>query len=64
VFITFFASVPSSFYNKKTLSAIIHLPKAFFIMFLTLFKLRGANKSFIHTPHTSNQPKQNHENRN
>jgi cellulose synthase/poly-beta-1,6-N-acetylglucosamine synthase-like glycosyltransferase len=44
-------SVPRKFYNKKTLIAIFSLPKAFFIMFLTLFKLKGANKKFIHTKH-------------
>ena len=44
-------AIPRSFYGKELLVAILSLPKVFFIMFLLLFKLRGSNKSFIHTPH-------------
>jgi len=47
-------SVPKKFYNKKTISAVLSLPKAFLLMFLTLFKLKGANKKFIHTEHGIN----------
>jgi cellulose synthase/poly-beta-1,6-N-acetylglucosamine synthase-like glycosyltransferase len=53
VVITFIISIPRKFYNKKTLGAIISLPKGFFLMFLSLIKVRGANKKFIHTKHTS-----------
>ena len=50
-------SVPKKYYNRKTLHAILTLPKAFFLMFLSLFKLKGANKKFIHTEHgTINTP--------
>ncbi|WP_422858846.1 glycosyltransferase [Flagellimonas sp. S174] len=50
-------SVPKKYYNGKTLQAILTLPKAFFLMFLSLFKLKGANKKFIHTEHgTINTP--------
>jgi cellulose synthase/poly-beta-1,6-N-acetylglucosamine synthase-like glycosyltransferase len=45
-------AVPDSYYNKKTLQAAISLPKAIGVMFLTVFKLKGANKKFIHTPHS------------
>jgi len=45
-------AVPDSYYNKRTLTAALSLPKAILIMFLTLFKLKGANKKFIHTPHS------------
>lgn len=45
-------AVPDSYYNKKTLNAALSLPKAILVMFLTLFKLKGANKKFIHTPHS------------
>lgn len=47
-------AVPRSFYTKDLLIALLSLPKVFFIMFLLLFRLRGANKSFIHTPHNKN----------
>lgn len=44
-------SIPKKFYKASTLSAILSLPKAFLLMFLMLFKLKGANKKFIHTEH-------------
>lgn len=44
-------SVPRKYYTKDTLKALGSLPGAFIIMFGLLFKLRGAKKSFIHTPH-------------
>lgn len=44
-------SVPRKYINGKTASALFTLPKAFLLFFLNLFKLRGANKKFIHTPH-------------
>ena len=47
----FFMAIPRSFYTRKTLHAILTLPKAFGVMFLSLFKLKGANKEFIHTQH-------------
>lgn len=45
-------AVPNQFYSKQTLEAVMDLPKAMILMFLTLFKLKGANKTFIHTPHS------------
>ncbi|MEM1257591.1 MAG: glycosyltransferase family 2 protein [Bacteroidota bacterium] len=47
----FVMAIPKKFYNLKTLSAILTLPRAFGVMFLSLFKLKGANKKFIHTQH-------------
>ena len=44
-------SVPRKYFNKQLLTAVINLPLAFFSMFKLLFKLRDANKTFIHTPH-------------
>lgn len=44
-------SVPRKYLNNKTANAMLTLPKAFFLFFLNLFKLQGANKKFIHTPH-------------
>ncbi len=46
-------SVPRSFYNSKTLAAVAGLPKGAAMMLLSLLKIRGANKTFIHTKHTT-----------
>jgi hypothetical protein len=46
-----FASIPGEFYGRQLLVSIISLPSLFVKMFLLLFKLKGANKKFIHTPH-------------
>ena len=51
VVLAFILSIPSKFYNGKTFPAILSLPKTFFLMFSSLFKLKGANKKFIHTEH-------------
>ncbi|MFZ4582660.1 MAG: glycosyltransferase [Paludibacter sp.] len=51
VVVAYLLSIPSKFYNKQTFKAILTLPKAFISMFLSLFKLKGANKKFIHTQH-------------
>jgi len=50
-FMAFLMAIPKKFYNKHTLTALFSLPKAFGVMFLSLFKLKGANKKFIHTQH-------------
>lgn len=47
----FFMAIPKKFYTQKTLIALLTVPKAFGVMFLSLFKLKGANKKFIHTQH-------------
>ncbi|WP_221199452.1 glycosyltransferase [Mucilaginibacter gotjawali] len=44
-------SVPAKYINKQLFKAIISLPMAFISMFKLFFKLKGANKTFIHTPH-------------
>jgi cellulose synthase/poly-beta-1,6-N-acetylglucosamine synthase-like glycosyltransferase len=49
--LAFAFSVPGKFYTKKTGLAILMLPVGFWLMFRSLFRLRGANKSFIHTQH-------------
>lgn len=51
VVVAFILSIPVQFYNKNTFKALLSLPKAFMSMFLSLFKLKGANKKFIHTQH-------------
>ena len=55
--LSFILSVPKSFYNLKTLKALISLPKGMFMMLLSLLRIKGANKTFIHTQHTSSTPK-------
>lgn len=45
-------AIPKSYFTKELVKALLSLPKVFMIMFLLLFKLKGANKTFIHTPHT------------
>ncbi len=51
VVLAFVMAIPRKFYNMKTAQAILTLPRAFGVMFLSLFKLKGANKKFIHTQH-------------
>lgn len=51
VLFAFVFAVPKKFYSKATFNALLTLPKAFMVMFLSLFKLKGANKKFIHTQH-------------
>lgn len=50
-------SVPKKFYRLQTLKAVLQLPKAFGIFLLTMFRLKGANNRFIHTPHSTNDIK-------
>lgn len=45
-------SIPRSHYNSKTLAAVSGLPRGMLLMLLSLLKIRGANKNFIHTKHT------------
>lgn len=49
--LTFLFSVPRPFYNAQTAKALTSLPKGMILMFLSLLKIKGANKSFIHTAH-------------
>ncbi len=47
-------AIPTSFINEKLWGAVLRIPMIFLTMFLLLFKLKGANKKFIHTPHIHN----------
>jgi len=53
VIFTLLFATPLHFYNKKTFQALLLLPKTFIIMFYSFLTIRGANRSFIHTPHTA-----------
>jgi cellulose synthase/poly-beta-1,6-N-acetylglucosamine synthase-like glycosyltransferase len=47
-------SVPGRFFNSLTLSALLSLPKGFFLMLISLFRIKGANEKFLHTTHNIN----------
>ena len=44
-------AIPDYLVDNRFQKAIISLPLLFILMFLNLFRLRGANKKFIHTVH-------------
>lgn len=46
-----FMAIPRGLYNRKLLNAVLSLPHVFMLTFLAMFKLKGANKKFIHTEH-------------
>lgn len=49
-------AIPRDMYSGRLIGSLFALPGIFFRMSLLFFKLKGANKKFIHTPHgvTSN----------
>lgn len=47
-----FNAVPRRLINKRLFKTVIHLPVLFLVMWVNLFRIRGANKKFIHTEHT------------
>lgn len=49
--VTLLAALPRTFYSRDGLRALLMLPRTLWLMVLTMFKLRGANKKFIHTEH-------------
>ncbi|MEG2067434.1 MAG: glycosyltransferase [Tannerellaceae bacterium] len=46
-----FLSIPRRLLTKQLLFALMELPYSFFLMAMTVFRLKGANKKFIHTTH-------------
>lgn len=44
-------AIPAEYYSKRLLLSMLHLPKLFLNLLLIMFRLKGANKKFIHTPH-------------
>jgi len=54
-FITLAMALPSNFFNRKTFSAVLQLPKAMMIMISSLFSLKKAKHIFIHTVHTKSE---------
>jgi cellulose synthase/poly-beta-1,6-N-acetylglucosamine synthase-like glycosyltransferase len=52
--LVFLFSIPPYFYNLRTLWAITRLPSGILLMFLSLFRMKGTQKEFLHTKHTYN----------
>ena len=44
-------SIPRKLYSLRTLAALLSLPRGFLLMLRSLFRVKNANKSFIHTSH-------------
>lgn len=44
-------AIPRSLYTRRLLIATIDLPLTFVFMIFNIFRLKGANKNFIHTEH-------------
>jgi cellulose synthase/poly-beta-1,6-N-acetylglucosamine synthase-like glycosyltransferase len=44
-------AIPRRAYNRNLLRSIFLVPKLFVRMLMLMFKLKGANKRFLHTPH-------------
>lgn len=44
-------AIPPRLYNRQMFTSLLLLPKVFLKMFNLLFRLKGANRTFIHTPH-------------
>lgn len=49
---SFVLAIPKEFIRFSNLKAIVLLPAALFLMVRELFRIKGANKTFIHTPHS------------
>jgi cellulose synthase/poly-beta-1,6-N-acetylglucosamine synthase-like glycosyltransferase len=45
-------AIPREMYSGRLFRSLFALPGIFVRMFLLLFKLKGSNKKFIHTPHS------------
>jgi cell shape-determining protein MreD len=48
-------ALPPVLMNRALLNALLRLPRAIFVMFGTLFQMKKANKTFIHTVHTKTE---------
>lgn len=47
--------LPAAFYRRYLGTALLNLPKAIWMMVLLLFRIKGANKTFIHTQHNKTE---------
>ncbi len=53
--IGFAMAIPRRLYHPRYLKAFLSLPGAFLKMALSLLKIKGSNKTFIHTPHSATE---------
>jgi cellulose synthase/poly-beta-1,6-N-acetylglucosamine synthase-like glycosyltransferase len=51
--LAFLFAIPGTFYNRKTARALLSLPGGMLLMLGSLFRVKGANKNFIHTKHSA-----------
>lgn len=49
--VSVFAAIPKEFHGRRMIESIAHLPGVFIQMSILMFRLKGANSRFIHTPH-------------
>ena len=56
-FVAMLVPVPSELMTGRLLRALMRIPVLAFIMIGNLFKLKGANKKFIHTEHEGSENK-------
>jgi cellulose synthase/poly-beta-1,6-N-acetylglucosamine synthase-like glycosyltransferase len=49
--LSLFFSVPLKFYNIRTFKAMLRIPQGFILMIISLLKIKGASKKFLHTTH-------------
>ncbi|MDD2250517.1 MAG: glycosyltransferase family 2 protein [Candidatus Cloacimonetes bacterium] len=49
--VAFSMALPDELFDKQLKKALKKVPKLSFLMFINLFKLKGANRKFIHTQH-------------
>lgn len=50
--IAYSIAIPLKYWNKELLGGAIAIPKAFIVTLKALLSIGGANKKFIHTPHS------------
>ena len=50
-FLALLISIPRALFSRRLFMAVLSVPRGFWLMFRSLFKIRNANKSFIHTQH-------------
>jgi len=51
--LSFVFSIPRALYSARTGKAVLSLPRGMFVMLMSLLRIKGANKTFIHTKHTA-----------
>ncbi len=47
-----FFSIPGRFYNYRTFKALLRVPHGFLLMIISLLRIKGASKKFLHTTHS------------